>query len=333
MSGTDSVLVTGGAGFIGSHACKALAAAGFRPVVVDNLSTGHGEAVRWGPLHRVDIRDQAALAEVFAAERPQAVMHFAAAAYVGQSVEDPAFYYDNNVVGMIRLLDTCREFRVGQVIFSSSCATYGQPTQMPIREDTPQEPINPYGRTKLMCEHILRDYVAAFGLQSVGLRYFNAAGADPAGELVENHAPETHLIPLALMAASGQRPPLQVFGTDYPTPDGTCVRDYVHVADLAAAHVAALGYLRAGGAPDNFNLGTGRGYSILEIAAEIGRLFGRRLPWQAAARRPGDPPALVADTARAASVLRVRPQHSDINSILRDAGQAFGLSARAMADA
>ena len=333
MCGAVTIVVTGGAGFIGSHACKALAAAGYRPVVVDNLSTGHAEAVRWGPLHRVDLRDEAALGAVLAAERPRAVLHFAAAAYVGESVSDPAFYYDNNVVGMICLLTACRTFGVDRVILSSSCATYGQPAQMPIREDTPQEPINPYGRTKLMCEQILRDHGAAFGLRFVSLRYFNAAGADPEGVLVENHDPETHLIPLALMAASGRRPPLRVFGTDYPTPDGTCVRDYIHVTDLATAHVAALRYLLDGGGSDAFNLGTGRGYSILEIADEIGRLFGRPLPWQPAARRPGDPPVLVADTARAARVLGVRPQHSDITSILRDAGPAFGLSARATADA
>lgn len=325
----NSIIVTGGAGFIGSHTCKALAAAGLHPVSIDSLSTGHAEAVRWGPLHRVDLRDEGALAAVIRSEAPRAVIHFAASAYVGESVADPGAYYDNNVIGLIRLLDACRANGVKNVVFSSSCATYGVPEKMPIRETTPQHPINPYGRTKLMCEQILRDYDAAYGMRSVCLRYFNAAGADPEGALTENHDPETHLIPLALMATSGRRPPLQVFGTDYPTPDGTCIRDYIHVADLADAHLAALHYLRRGGASDAFNLGTGQGHSILEIAARIEAVFGQKLPWTAAARREGDPPALVADTAKIERVLGFRTRRSDMDTILSDAGPGFGLKVQA----
>lgn len=322
----ETVLVTGGAGYIGSHACKALAAAGYRPVTVDNLSTGFEAAVKWGPLYRADLRDQKTLEAVFEAENPKAVIHFAAAAYVGQSVTDPAFYYDNNVVGMIRLLDACRHAGVQHLVFSSSCATYGQPPEMPIKEDTPQDPINPYGRTKLMCEQILQDYDIAFGLKSICLRYFNAAGADPDGELSENHDPETHLLPLALMATSGRRPPLHVFGTDYPTPDGTCIRDYIHVSDLAQAHVAALKFILSNATSDIFNLGTGRGHSILEIADEIHRTFGLELPWLPKGRRAGDPPVLVADTTRAKEVLGFQAKRSDLATILRDAGPSFGLN-------
>lgn len=331
MTASGRILVTGGAGFIGSHTCKALAAAGFTPVCVDNLSTGHADAVRWGPLHRVDVRDAEGLAAVCEKERPDAVIHFAAAAYVGESVADPAFYYDNNVVGMLRLLDACRAGGVHRIVFSSSCATYGQPSTVPIHEDTPQEPINPYGRTKLICEQILRDFGTAYPLTAISLRYFNAAGADPDGVLSERHDPETHLLPLALMAASGRRPPLAVFGTDYPTPDGTCIRDYIHVTDLAAAHVAALRHLLSGGGSNALNLGSGRGYSILEIADEIRRVFGCDLPWTPADRRPGDPPVLVADTTRAERVLGFRAARSDMATILRDAGPGFGLPVRSMA--
>lgn len=324
----DTVLVTGGAGFIGSHACKALSRAGIRPVCVDSLATGHAEAVKWGPLYKVDLRDADALADVFERERPGAVLHFAASAYLGESVKDPGLYYDNNVVGMLRLLDACRVYGVEKLVFSSSCATYGIPDAVPIYEGMRQSPINPYGRTKLIGEEMLRDYASAYGMRSVCLRYFNAAGADAAGEIFENHDPETHLIPLALMATSGQLPPLKIFGTDYPTPDGTCIRDYIHVTDLAEAHVAALQYLNYGGTSDTFNLGTGRGYSILEIADEIRAAFGRELPWIPAERRPGDPPELVADTSKAARVLGFSPRVSKMATILRDAGPTFGLDIR-----
>ena len=327
MSGR-SVVVTGGAGFIGSHTCKALAKAGYRPVTVDNLQTGHADAVKWGPLERIDVRDQAALAQLLHRVHPVAVIHFAASAYVGESVSDPALYYDNNVFGMMSLAGACVEAGIGKVVFSSSCATYGIPETTPIGEETPQKPINPYGRTKLIGEQILDDYRGAYGLQSVKLRYFNAAGADPDGELSERHTPETHLIPLALMATAGQRPALDVFGTDYPTPDGTCIRDYIHVADLAVAHVAALRHLEAGKGSVALNLGTGQGNSILDIARDIERVVGRPLPWRAAARRPGDPPELVADIARAREVLGFQPRHSDMATILRHAAPTFGLEVR-----
>ena len=284
-----TIIVTGGAGFIGSHTCKQLALSGYRPVAVDNLSTGHADAVKWGPLEQVDIRDAPALTALFRREAPLAVVHFAASAYVGESVTDPALYYDNNVGGMISLLKACTETGIGKLVFSSSCATYGIPAANPITEETPQVPINPYGQTKLICEHMLRDYGAAFGLNSVSLRYFNAAGADPDGELRERHTPETHLIPLALMATAGRRPPLDVFGTDYPTPDGTCIRDYIHVADLAMAHVAALRHLEAGRGSVALNLGTGKGHSILEIAGEIEKVVGRPLPWHPRTASRGRP--------------------------------------------
>ncbi|WP_050929461.1 UDP-glucose 4-epimerase GalE [Aestuariivita boseongensis] len=321
------VVVTGGAGFIGSHTCKLLRETGYQPITVDNLRTGHADAVKWGLFEKLDVRDTEGLVGLFEREQPVAVVHFAAAAYVGESVANPGLYYDNNVTGMTSLLAACARSGVSKVVFSSSCATYGIPETLPISEDTPQCPINPYGRTKLICEGMLSDFEIAHGIRSVALRYFNAAGADPSGELSERHDPETHLIPLALMAAAGTRPPLQVFGTDYPTPDGTCIRDYIHVSDLAAAHVAALRHLQAGKSSAAFNVGTGQGHSILEIAAAIKAVFGKDLPWNAAARRAGDPPTLVADTRRAAQELGFKATHSDLAQILRDAGPSFGLQA------
>jgi UDP-glucose-4-epimerase GalE len=297
-----AVLVTGGAGYIGSHACKALAEAGFVPVVYDNLGIGNRWAVRWGPLEEGDILDGDRLAAVFAAYRPVAVMHFAALALVGESVTDPGKYYRNNVVGAINLLDAARG--AGAVfVFSSTCATYGIPERVPIDEDTPQQPINPYGTTKLMIEQALTDYGAAYGLRSASLRYFNAAGADPDGEIGEARAIETHLVPLMMEAILGRRPPLKVFGTDYPTPDGTAVRDYVHVTDLAAAHVRALRYLLGGGGSIALNLGTGRGHSVLEVIAAAEAGTGRRVPHDFGPRRAGDPPVLVADPRRSVAVL------------------------------
>lgn len=322
------VIVTGGAGFIGSHACKLLAQSGYLPVTVDNLSTGHVQAVKWGPLEHLDLRHSAALTQVIQKYRAKTVIHFAASAYVGESVTDPDKYYDNNVGGMISLLAACRRAGVSNLVFSSSCATYGNPVQMPITEDTPQKPINPYGRTKLIGEEMIRDHAAAYGMRFALLRYFNACGADPDGDLIEQHDPETHLIPLALMAAFGTRPPLQVFGTDYDTPDGTCIRDYVHVHDLARAHVLAVRHLEAGGDDITANLGTGKGLSILEIAAAIQRVTGRTLPWSAAARRAGDPAVLVADTALAARSLGFQTQMSDIETIMRDAAPAFAHGGR-----
>ena len=272
-----AVLVTGGAGFIGSHACKALKAAGYTPVSFDNLSTGHANSVRFGPFVRGDVRDAGAVAAALQDHDARAIIHFAASAYVGESMRNPGLYYDNNLGGMIGLLKGASAAGVDKIVFSSSCATYGIPAQLPIAEDSPQNPINPYGRTKLICEMMLRDHAAAHGLHFAALRYFNAAGADPQGELGEHHDPETHLIPLALRAAAGKAP-LQVFGTDYPTPDGTCIRDYIHVTDLARAHVLALRHLLDAGESLSISLGTGRGVSVREIICAIEAMTARPLP-------------------------------------------------------
>lgn len=321
-----AILVTGGAGFIGSHACKALRQAGYLPVTVDNLSNGHADAVKYGPLLRGDVRDSAFIATSLRAYRCQAVIHFAASAYVGESMRDPGLYYDNNVGGMTGLLQGCAQAGVTRVVFSSSCATYGSPERLPIREDTPQRPINPYGRTKLIGEWMLADHAAAHALRYVALRYFNAAGADPAGELGERHAPETHLIPLALLAASGQGDPLRVFGQDYPTPDGTCIRDYIHVQDLARAHVLALRHLLEGGDSLALNLGTGRGLSIRDILDGIHALTGRKVPVSWDPRRDGDPAELVADPRAAEQRLGFRAERSDLAQLLGDAAPWFGLT-------
>lgn len=328
-----AILVTGGAGFIGAHCCKALAAAGFRPVVYDNLSTGHSAHVQWGPAIFADLRDRAALRAAMARHEIAAVMHFAASAFVGQSVSDPAAYHDNNIGGMIALLDVCRHSRIAPVVFSSSCATYGAVNTVPIREDTPQAPINPYGFTKLVGERMLCEQAAAYGLRPAILRYFNAAGADPDGALGEIHRPETHLIPLALMAAAWNGPPLSVLGTDYDTPDGSCIRDYIHVDDLARAHVMALRHLLNGGAPLTLNLGSGRGTSVLEVMAAIKRVTGRPVPHVNAPRRAGDPAALVADPRLAAERLGFVTRHSDINKIITHAAPWFGHEVRHAATA
>jgi UDP-glucose-4-epimerase GalE len=315
----STILVTGGAGYVGSHACKALAAAGHTPVVYDNLGRGHREFVRWGPLEVGDVGDGARLDAVFARHRIDAVMHFAALAYVGESVEQPALYYRNNVGGTLELLEAMRRAGVRRLVFSSTCATYGVPERMPITEDLPQQPINPYGMSKLIVERMLRDYDAAYGLRSVSLRYFNAAGCDPDGEVGEDHDPETHLIPRVLTAADGALPHVEIFGTDYPTPDGTCQRDYVHVSDLAAGHVQALDYLGRGGATTAVNLGTGRAFSVREVVAAAERVTGRRVPVREAARRAGDPPVLVADATRARMVLGFAPGFTEIGPIVETA--------------
>ncbi len=315
----ETILVTGGAGYIGSHACKALAAAGYRPVVLDNLVYGHASAVRWGPLEVGDLADPARLREVFSRYRPAAVMHFAAYAYVGESVENPAKYYENNVAGTLNLLAAMRESGSEQLVFSSTCASYGHPQTDRIAESHPQVPINPYGRSKLMMEQILADYSQAYGLRSISLRYFNAAGADADGEVGEDHDPETHLIPIILEAAAGRRPSVQVFGTDYDTPDGTCIRDYIHVADLAAAHVTALAALMKGHPTDVFNLGTGRGASVREVIDRASVVTGREIPVVTGPRRPGDPAKLVADAARAGEILGWVPHWSDLDTILASA--------------
>lgn len=314
-----TVLVTGGAGYIGSHACKALATCGYFPVAYDNLVHGHDWAVKWGPLERGDVRDGARLSEVFARHNPVAVMHFAAFAYVGESVTDPGKYYRNNVGGSLTLLETMRDCGTSNIVFSSTCATYGMPETLPISEDAPQRPINPYGASKLMVERMLIDFGQAHGIRWVALRYFNAAGADAAGDLGEDHDPETHLIPLALDAASGRGAAVSIFGTDYQTPDGTCVRDFIHVTDLADAHVLALQALESKGAPTAYNLGVGRGYSVREVIAAAARITGRHVPVRVCGRRPGDPPALVSDASRARTTLGWAPRVSDLDDIIRTA--------------
>ena len=323
-----AVLVTGGAGFVGSHACLQLEDAGYLPVVIDNLRTGNRDAVKWGPFEQQDVRDTEAVAAVIRKYRCAAVMHFAAAAYVGESVANPGLYYDLNCGGMISLLKAMQSTGVGTLVFSSSCATYGVPDTLPITETSRQNPVNPYGHSKLMCEQMIRDQAAAGDMQFALLRYFNACGADPEGRLFERHDPETHLIPLVLMAAAGMAPPLQVFGTDYDTPDGTCIRDYIHVADLARAHVLALRRLQGGSSGFAVNLGTGTGHSIKGIIQAAEAATGRPVPWHAQARRPGDPPELVADTSLAAKLLGFRPQHSSLPEIIRHAAPGFGLEAR-----
>jgi UDP-glucose-4-epimerase GalE len=311
-----SILVTGGAGYIGAHACKALAKAGYEPVAYDNLIYGHKEAVRWGPFVEGDIGDRTKVAETIRRHDIGAVMHFAAFAYVGESVEQPEKYFQNNVVNTLAMLEAMRATGVKQIVFSSTCATYGLPEQMPIREDTPQRPVNPYGETKLMVERALYWYGVAHGLRSVALRYFNAAGADPDGEIGEDHSPETHLIPLILDAATGRRPHIGVFGTDYPTADGSAIRDYIHVQDLADAHVRALRYLGDGGESRAFNLGTGHGHSVRETIEAARRVTGRAIPSKDSPRRPGDPPVLVADAGLAKEKLGWVPALGSLEHII-----------------
>ncbi len=318
-SGGRTVLVTGGAGYVGSHACKALAAAGYLPVAYDDLSRGHDWAVRWGPLEVGSIEDRARLDAALQRHRPSAVLHFAAYAYVGESVDRPLDYYRNNVDGTLTLLAAMRAAGIGRLVFSSTCATYGVPGVLPIPEEHPQEPINPYGRSKLMVERILADVDAAHGLRSISLRYFNAAGADPQGEIGEAHEPETHLVPLVLEAAAGRRANVAIHGTDYPTPDGTCVRDFIHVSDLADAHVAALRALERGAATTACNLGNGRGFSVREVIRAVERVTGRTVPVTTGPRRPGDPPVLIDGAARAARELGWTPRHPDLDTIVATA--------------
>jgi UDP-arabinose 4-epimerase len=317
----ETVLVTGGAGFIGSHTCKALAAHGFLPIAFDDLSRGHADFVRWGPLVEGDILDLAALNMAFERHRPDAVIHFAALAYVGESLARPLAYYRVNVAGLVNVVETMLRHGTDTIVFSSSCATYGIPDSLPITERTPQRPINPYGRSKLAGEQILTDVRTSEGLRVAILRYFNAAGADPEGDLAERHEPETHLIPLAIDAATGQGPPLQIFGTDYPTADGTCERDFIHVSDLAAAHVAALCYLNAGKPSLTLNLGTGKATSIRNVIRSVERVTGHAVPIVQAARRPGDPPVLVADASLARDLIEFDPWLFDLDTIVATAWQ------------
>jgi UDP-glucose-4-epimerase GalE len=314
-----TILVTGGAGYIGSHTCKALQAAGFTPLVYDNLSTGHRELVRWGDFVHGDILDTPRLESVLRKFAIGGVIHFAARAYVGESVISPDEYYETNIAGTLGLLRAMRAADVRRAVVSSSCAVYGQPPETPISENCPLLPINPYGFTKYAMERMLDDFGAAFGLAGVALRYFNAAGCDQQAETGEMHEPETHLIPRVIKAALGRIPPLEVFGSDYPTPDGTCVRDYVHVTDLAAAHVRALSYLFDGGPSIKLNLGTGNGCSVMEIIKAVQAVLRQETPHVMRPRRAGDPPCLVADAAKAKSVLGWIPEHSDLETIAQSA--------------
>jgi len=313
-----NVLVTGGAGYIGSQTSKALARAGHKPIAYDNLIRGHVSAVRWGPLIRADIGDAASLEAAMQEWRIAAVLHFAGFAYVGESMQEPGKYFTNNVTNTLTLLEAMRRCGVGQLIYSSSCATYGLPQSSPIAETHPQVPINPYGESKLMAERMIGWYSAVYGLRWVTLRYFNAAGADPEGEIGEHHVPETHLIPLAIESALAGEP-LRVFGTDYPTADGTAIRDYTHVADLADAHVRALAYLERNGDSRAFNLGSGCGSSVYDVVRAVANTGGKTVPVREFPRRPGDPPELIADASVARRCLGWHPRFSRLETIVRDA--------------
>jgi UDP-arabinose 4-epimerase len=316
---SKTVFVTGGAGYVGSHCCKAFANAGWNVVVFDNLSRGWREMVRWGDLIEGDILDLDSLKAAMARVKPDAVAHFAALAYVGESVEEPGMYYRNNSLGTLNILDAMRANAVKNIVFSSTCATYGVPVRTPIDEDHPQSPINPYGWSKFIVEKMLADYSVAHDLRYAALRYFNAAGADPDGAIGERHEPETHVIPLAIRGALKNDYTFTIFGNDFDTRDGTGLRDYIHVADLADAHCRALEYLLKGGASDVFNLGTGIGTTVEEIAAAVEFVSGKKLPRKIGPRRAGDPPALVASAEKALRILGWKPQHSDIKNIIASA--------------
>jgi UDP-glucose 4-epimerase len=315
-----NILVVGGAGYIGSHTCLDLANKGYRPIVYDNLVNGHAEFVQWGVLEEGDIRDRERLDEVLQKHKPTAIVHFAALAEVGESVRDPLAFFETNVAGTISLLAAAEAAGVNAFVFSSTCATYGLPDTIPLVETHQQRPINPYGQSKLIVERILQELNKFKGLRSVVLRYFNAAGADPEGRIGEWHSPETHAIPLAIEAALGRRPIFRIFGSDYDTPDGTCVRDFIHVVDLADAHSRAVQYLLDGGASVAVNLGTGQGTTVKQLLAAIEAVTGRPVPVDYAGRREGDPPALVADNAKARDVLGWAPSH-DLFSIIETAWQ------------
>jgi UDP-arabinose 4-epimerase len=322
-----SILIVGGAGYIGSHTAKLVAASGRHPVVFDNLVYGHRAAVKWGPLVEADLADPAAIRRALSEHAVEAVIHFAAYAYVGESMTDPGKYFRNNVAGTINLLDAMVAVGVRDLVFSSTCATYGEPREVPISESHPQDPVNAYGETKLAVERMLRWYGQAHGLRYAALRYFNAAGADPDGDVGEDHSPETHLIPLAIAAAHGRGGPLSIFGTDYPTPDGTAVRDYIHVADLAEAHLLALAALARGATATasaspsslHLNLGTGRGSSVREVITSVEKATGRAVPVREVGRRAGDPPVLVADARQAGQRLGWKPRYPDLDTIVAHA--------------
>ena len=316
---TDRVLVAGGAGYIGSHACKALRRAGFEPVAFDNLNTGWVEAVKFGPFVKGDLMDRAAIDAALAEWQPVAVMHFAALSLVGESMKDPAKYWRVNVNGALNLVEATVAAGIRNFVFSSTCATFGDQDGVVLDENTPQKPINAYGASKKAIEDILFNFRDAFGLNHVIFRYFNVAGADPEGEVGEQHVPETHLIPILLEAIEGKRPALTVFGTDYPTADGTCIRDYVHVMDLVDAHVLGLRWLLAGRGSRVFNLGTGKGFSVREVIDQGRVVTNREVPVIYGERRPGDATALVSGSARAVEELGWTPQRSNMPQMIRDA--------------
>lgn len=314
-----AILICGGAGYIGSHVNKQLHEAGYETVVLDNLIYGHIEAVKWGYFEEGDLKNLEDIERVFNKYEIEAVFHFAAYAYVGESVIAPEKYYCNNVGNTLNLLKIMRKYGCNRIIFSSTCATYGEPRSLPITEDMPQNPINPYGASKLMVERVLSDYQVAYDLKFVVFRYFNAAGADPEGEIGESHFPETHIIPLVLDAAGGKKREIKVFGTDYKTPDGSCVRDYIHVYDLATAHVQALRYLEQGGKSEFFNLGNEKGTSVLEVIDSVRKITGRTFPVIWTDRRPGDPAKLVGSSTKARKVLGWKPVYSEIDKIVEHA--------------
>lgn len=313
------ILIVGGAGYIGSHVNKQLNLQGYETVVFDNLSYGHRDFVKWGTFEQGDLGNVHDIRKVFKKYTIDAVMHFAAFTYVGESVEDPQKYYLNNLRNTLNLLEVMLAENVKTMVFSSTCATYGEPQEIPITEDHPQNPVNPYGRGKLMVEEILQDYSRAYDLRYASLRYFNAAGADPDGEIGELHQPETHLIPLILDAASGKRDNIQIFGTDYPTPDGTCIRDYIHVLDLADAHIKALKYLKKDGKSDVFNLGNGQGFSVREVIQTAQEVTEKKINAVETERRPGDPPILVGSSEKAQKILGWQPRYADLSLILQTA--------------
>lgn len=313
------ILVVGGAGYIGSHMCKLLRQNGFTPVVVDNLSSGHKHAVKWGPLEVADIRDSDALDAVLTKYNPQSVIHFAACIEVGEGEKEPARFYDNNVYGSMKLLEAMHKHGTRTIVFSSTCATYGETQNMPLSEDEPQIPASVYGRTKLATEGVLDGYAKAHGFKFAALRYFNASGADLEGEIGEEHDPETHLIPNALKAAAGIADGLKLFGSDYDTPDGTCVRDYIHVQDLAQAHLLALSALETKHTQLKINVGTGQGISVMQIIKAIEKVTGRAVPYALHERRPGDVAQLYSDVRRAETILGFQAQFSDIETIISSA--------------
>ncbi|WP_456370677.1 UDP-glucose 4-epimerase GalE [Thermodesulfatator atlanticus] len=313
------ILVTGGAGYIGSHVVKLLDEKGFEPVIVDNLSAGHRDAVLAGDLFVEDLRDKEIIDKLFDAEEPLAVMHFAAYIVVPESVSDPLKYYENNLSATINLLQIAAKHKVSAFIFSSSAAVYGIPQEVPIPEDHPVLPINPYGQSKAVVEQMLSDCAKAYGLPYVSLRYFNAAGADPSGMIGEAHDPETHLIPLLLQTALGKRLKFFLYGTDYDTPDGTCIRDFIHVNDLAQVHLLALEHLLNGGKSLVLNCGYGHGYSVKEVLEETERVTGQKIPYEVQDRRPGDPPVLVARTDKAREILGFKPEFDDLSLIIETA--------------